>query len=767
MAESVVAESANAAAADPRVAQNAAGNVSSGCTESDDVARLRDSSCTAAHPEACAEHFVLLRFDANDKYLAPREKGVVYAAVRRRFRTAGTVPLARLAWRVVPQKNGWVQLQHVLTGRFLRLVPPPSDEAWMVRAEVSSREYDKETWFKIELPDGNVFDLGDARVAKSPTAAYLKAHVRGAYINYRMEDIIRGHGNSPLAGEWRAAAKLDTTKLSLETVPLAALLADGRKWAAWRQACFAPCSDPEDAALLVRQGGAGWSEVCWKHFAEPTCNAILRAHEGELRRGGRSMSPLLRVRWARLDCEKYVNQMPVQTLPVDPWLPGSAAAMARDALAPHCAPLVQNTLLLLVSDRPNQFLCHYLESALLHGLQPTVLGWDAPSWTVGNKKPWTYHLGAKLVLPLEYLRRCQYPDDALVLFTDHDVIFQGGYAEFRQAYAKVAAQAGGARGRAPPLVFSAEADSYPLELKELYPKRPTDRTSGPHEHLNSGMWMGRIGDAKQLLESMTGVRRGEKIETLLRHYHFWGALDTNVDPIPAAYTENDQTKYAGIYVAQEMAASCNEGIEYESKGHGCFTFLHDGARRCSPGCHSSGARQHSERHSMNTHARGDHVPEARARRAAGRPQAIRKGAPAHLPQERARALPLMALDRSNTLFVNVFHAGSDRDRLGVHKFTLGADGRLRRGAQTPVAMHYNGPAKVVFEAAWGLEQQWDPHSGKTPVLLHLEGLRNGMPPEVRAAAVAAFERNVTFIDPWLQRAPSIGPLRFSCDVPAA
>ena len=35
------------------------------------------------------------------------------------------------------------------------------------------------------------------------------------------------------------------------------------------------------------------------------------------------------------------------------------------------------------------------------------------------------------------------------------------------------------------------------------------------------------------------------------------------------------------------------------------------------------------------------------------------------------------------------------------------------------------------------------------------------------AAVAAFERNVTFIDPWLQRAPSIGPLRFSCDVPAA
>ena len=40
---------------------------------------------------------------------------------------------------------------------------------------------------------------------------------------------------------------------------------------------------------------------------------------------------------------------------------------------------------------------------------------------------WTYYLGGKLVLPLEYLKRCNYPDDALVVFTDHDVVFQGGY----------------------------------------------------------------------------------------------------------------------------------------------------------------------------------------------------------------------------------------------------------------------------------------------------------------------------------------------------
>ena len=45
-------------------------------------------------------------------------------------------------------------------------------------------------------------------------------------------------------------------------------------------------------------------------------------------------------------------------------------------------------------------------------------------------------LGGKLVLPLEYLERCRYADDALVLFTDHDVVFQGGYASLRAAYAR-------------------------------------------------------------------------------------------------------------------------------------------------------------------------------------------------------------------------------------------------------------------------------------------------------------------------------------------
>ena len=112
--------------------------------------------------------------------------------------------------------------------------------------------------------------------------------------------------------------------------------------------------------------------------------------------------------------------------------------------------------------------------------------------------------------------------------------------------------------------------------------------------------------------------------------------------------------------------------------------------------------------------------------------------------------------------MQVFHAG---------EHALGADGKLRTGRLAralPLVLHYNGPAKVVFEAAWRLDSArhhpWDPQSGKTPVLLHVEGLRRAHSAESRARAAAAFERDVTLVDPWLQRAEGVGPLRYTCAV---
>lgn len=305
----------------------------------------------------------------------------------------------------------------------------------------------------------------------------------------------------------------------------------------------------------------------------------------------------------------------------------------------------------------------------------------------------------------------KYPDDALVLFTDHDVVFQGGYPALRHAYSEAVKRANGA-----PLVFSAELESYPLELKGLYPRHPTDPSSGPLNYLNSGMWMGPIGAAKQLLKVMTGLTYGESRDKLLRHYHHWGAIDTKADPIPKAYSENDQVKYAGLYVAQEIAASCAHGRDYAAKGMGCFGFLHDGKRRCVPGCRGDG-----------------------------------DGARAH-----PIGLPRMALDRSLLLFENMFHAGG-------HSFDARSGRVSHNSAGTPLILHFNGPAKVVFETQWGMP--WDATAGKTPVLHVIEGMRRAASSHAKHAALVGFETNVTFLDTWLRKQPGIGPLRFTCAVP--
>ena len=132
-----------------------------------------------------------------------------------------------------------------------------------------------------------------------------------------------------------------------------------------------------------------------------------------------SAPPALRLRWARLDCDKYIEPNDVTLLAAEagaeakassslprpprtvPPIPTTAAVASAAAAAPlraidtasvHCVAPTEGVLLLMVSDRPNQFLCASLSSALAHGLRPTLLGWDPSSWLDAHKKPWTYHL---------------------------------------------------------------------------------------------------------------------------------------------------------------------------------------------------------------------------------------------------------------------------------------------------------------------------------------------------------------------------------------
>ena len=91
-----------------------------------DEARLQGTGCTVEAAARCDVRYVTFRVVANDKYLAPRELGVVFAAVRSRFKREQSAPWERFTWRVVPMQGEWVQLQHVLTGKSLRTWKAPS-----------------------------------------------------------------------------------------------------------------------------------------------------------------------------------------------------------------------------------------------------------------------------------------------------------------------------------------------------------------------------------------------------------------------------------------------------------------------------------------------------------------------------------------------------------------------------------------------------------------------------------------------------------------
>ena len=91
-----------------------------------DEARLQGTGCTVEAAARCDVRYVTFRVVANDKYLAPRELGIVFAAVRSRFKREQSAPWERVTWRVVPMRDEWVQLQHVLTGKSPRVWKAPS-----------------------------------------------------------------------------------------------------------------------------------------------------------------------------------------------------------------------------------------------------------------------------------------------------------------------------------------------------------------------------------------------------------------------------------------------------------------------------------------------------------------------------------------------------------------------------------------------------------------------------------------------------------------
>ena len=109
-------------------------------------------------------------------------------------------------------------------------------------------------------------------------------------------------------------------------------------------------------------------------------------------------------------------------------------------------------------------------------------------------------------------------------------------------------------------------------------------------------------------------------------------------------------------------------------------------------------------------------------------------------------------DYSMQLFENMYHAGG-------HSL---ANGRLhhRLSGATPLAVHFNGPAKVIFEPTWQLP--WNAQGGRTPVASLLSAACDSFDAGAQAAAELSFAERVTVLDATFQRLDA-GALNFTCE----
>jgi len=143
----------------------------------EDPARLRGTGCTLASPTGCGIVYALFRM-SNGKLLVPGERGLVGASASAE---AGAAPLEAAAWRLIEvegswSRGGWVQLRHVLSGAFLRLVPPPHPLQWTF--SVDGQPASHASLFQLEC---------DKPPCDGSAPVHLRVHpdATGARLNYR------------------------------------------------------------------------------------------------------------------------------------------------------------------------------------------------------------------------------------------------------------------------------------------------------------------------------------------------------------------------------------------------------------------------------------------------------------------------------------------------------------------------------------------------------------------------------------------------------
>lgn len=232
--------------------------------------------------------------------------------------------------------------------------------------------------------------------------------------------------------------------------------------------------------------------------------------------------------------------------------PGVDASASARASAVHAFVVTQDYF---------TFACEGVQSAVLNGVVPHVVGFGGPGWESGDGRgllhtgvPFRWGLGKPVLAlraPIEALV-ADLGGDVLVLVADaHDALLTVPGAALVHKFRAVQARAPATR-----VLFSAERSCFPISAEDCarFPEPPQGL---PYRMLNSGAWMGSAADVLNVLDA---------VELL-----YPGGIDRA--------NTNDQAALQYLYLDPFARAFLGLALDY---GNEVFMNMHMAAREARP-----------------------------------------------------------------------------------------------------------------------------------------------------------------------------------------
>jgi hypothetical protein len=187
-----------------------------------------------------------------------------------------------------------------------------------------------------------------------------------------------------------------------------------------------------------------------------------------------------------------VGSSPILSPPAVKFAPSSSSPIAHQSAAIHAFLITQDYF---------TFTCEFLQSAILNGVVPHIIGFEGPDTGTGGRfSSFNWGLGKPILslrAPIEALV-ARLGGDTLVLITDaHDTLLTTSGAALALKFRSFQVRFPLAR-----VVIAAERSCFPIEQEDCDRFPPTDPPNLPYTNLNSGTL---IGEGRHILNVLDAV----------------------------------------------------------------------------------------------------------------------------------------------------------------------------------------------------------------------------------------------------------------------